>query len=69
MKGRYRIRGSLRTLRAAMADRRGVTILEYGLILAAASLIILALAEILGNSSIDNFIAIENSVSEAGGQD
>jgi len=69
MKGRYPIRGSLRTLRAAMADRRGVTILEYGLILAAASLIILALAEILGNSSIDNFIAIENSVSEAGGQD
>lgn len=58
----------LRVLRRAMADRRGVTILEYGLILAAASLIILALAELLGAESIDNFNAIEESVSEAGEQ-
>lgn len=46
-------------------DERGVTILEYGLILAVASLIILALASIMGSKAIDNFEAINTGLTDS----
>lgn len=54
-----------RLLRAYRRDRSGTTIIEYGLILAVASLIILTVASILGETSIDNFRGIQQKVEEA----
>lgn len=54
-----------RIFRAYRRDRRGATIVEYGLILAVASLIILSVASILGDSSIDNYRGIEEKVRDA----
>jgi pilus assembly protein Flp/PilA len=46
-------------------DRRGVTILEYGLILAVMSLVILAVASLFGSEVIDNFNALSGAVEQA----
>lgn len=46
-------------------DERGVTILEYGLILAVASLIIIAVAGIMGSEMIDNFEGINNRLADS----
>ncbi|GAB4125469.1 MAG: hypothetical protein Kow00104_10250 [Rhodothalassiaceae bacterium] len=54
-----------RLLRSYRRDCSGTTIIEYGLILAVASLIILTVAGILGDTSIDNFRGIQQKVEEA----
>lgn len=55
----------LRKLTRFGRDERGVTILEYGLILAVASIVILALARIMGSDLIDNFDGINNRLVES----
>ncbi len=52
-------------VRRVLRDERGVTILEYGLILAAATLIILSLAALFGSDVIDRFGAINSGVETA----
>jgi len=54
-----------RLLKRLLNDRRGVTIIEYGLILGVAALIILAAARLLGGEAIDNFEALSDSVDGA----
>ncbi len=46
-------------------DERGVTILEYGLILAVATLIILSLAALFGSDVISRFQALDSGVATA----
>lgn len=52
-------------LRRFLREKRGVTILEYGLILAAATLIILSLAALFGSDVINRFQALNSSVTTA----
>lgn len=46
-------------------ERRGATMIEYGLILAVAAIIILAAAGILGSATIDNFNGLDAKIKEA----
>ncbi len=46
-------------------DERGTTILEYGLILAVATLVILAVAALLGQSTVANFLNLDRAVRQA----
>ncbi|MFQ5346691.1 MAG: Flp family type IVb pilin [Rhodothalassiaceae bacterium] len=52
-------------LRRFLREKRGVTILEYGLILAAATLIILSLAALFGSDVINRFQALNSGVTTA----
>lgn len=54
-----------RFLKDLLRDRRGVTVVEYGLILAVAMLVIIAAAELLGSATIDKFDGLNNAVSQA----
>ncbi len=52
-------------VRRFLRDERGVTILEYGLILAVATLIILSLAALFGSDVINRFGALSSGVEAA----
>ncbi len=51
--------------RRLRCDEDGTTILEYGLILAVASLVILAVAALLGQSTVASFLNIDQAVRNA----
>ncbi len=46
-------------------DRRGTTILEYGLILGVMAVVIIAVASLFGSNAIDSFNALSSSVETA----
>jgi len=48
-----------------LRDRGGATMVEYGLTLAVAALVILGIAELLGSAAIDNFNALSQGVQNA----
>jgi len=48
-----------------LREREGATMIEYGLILAVAAIIILAAASILGSATIDNFNGLDARIKEA----
>ncbi|RMF17246.1 MAG: Flp family type IVb pilin [Alphaproteobacteria bacterium] len=52
-------------LRRFRRDDAGTTILEYGLILAVASLVILAVAALIGQSTVANFLNLGQAVETA----
>lgn len=60
------LRNSVRVrLRRFRSDDAGTTILEYGLILAVASLVILAVAALIGQSTMANFLNLGQAVEQA----
>lgn len=57
----------LRKLAEYRRDERGVTILEYGLIIAVTSLVILAAANLMGASLINSFETVSNKLDSPDG--